>query len=61
MKYRICRRYSLMSGTWYVIQKRILFWWYTYNIIFEDSNRANKILESRLEGYKKKEPNCETP
>lgn len=55
-----------MAGTWYIIQKKILFWWHTYNVSFNDIimanqfvedieyNKQNKIWESPLEWSKKK-------
>lgn len=46
MKYRICRRYSLLAGgTWYAIQKRTLFGWHTLNISFINLFYANKYLD----------------
>ena len=45
MKYRICRRYSPLSGTWYVIQKkRLLFRWHTLNITFDELSMLINIL-----------------
>lgn len=64
MKYRICRRYSPLAGTWYIIQKRTLFSWHTLNISFHNLYLANQYLnevkfkneiyETPLEWYKKK-------
>ena len=42
MKYRVCRRYSPHSGTWYVIKKRTLFGWHTLNISIHNTDLANK-------------------
>ena len=58
MKYRICRRYSLLAGgTWYVIQKRTLFGWHTLNINFINLFYANKYLDQIIF----KNEICETP
>ena len=59
-KYRICRRYSPSSGTWYVIQKkRLLFGWHTLNITFDELHMANQYLELIKEI--RKDGICETP
>ena len=59
-KYRICRRYSPLSGTWYVIQKkRLLFGWHTLNITFDELHMANQYLE--LKEVERKDDMCETP
>lgn len=59
-KYRICRRYSPLSGTWYVIQKkRLLFGWHTLNITFNELHMANQYLE--LKEVERKSNICETP
>ena len=59
-KYRICRRYYPFAGTWYVIQKRIFFfWWRTYNISFENIRDANNLLKD-IE-CNKNDTICETP
>lgn len=61
-KYRISRRYSPSSGTWYVIQKkRLLFGWHTLNIIFDELHVANQYLELIKNGVKRKDDICETP
>lgn len=61
MKYRICRRYSSLSGTWYVIQKkRLLFGWHTLNIIFDELHMANQYLEL-IKEVERKDDICETP
>lgn len=57
MKLRICRRYSPLSETWYVIQKRTLFGWHTLNISFDSLHMANKYLDEI--GYR--DEICETP
>ena len=49
MKYRICRHYSPMVGTWYVIQKKVLFWWRTLPLAFNDLIAADEIF-SKLMG-----------
>lgn len=60
MKYRICRRYSPLSGTWYVIQKkRLLFGWHTLNITFDELHMANQYLQINKEV--EKDDICETP
>ena len=56
MKYRICRHYSPMVGTWYVIQKKFLFWWRTLPLAFNDLNMANQFIEKK----DKKEKVCVT-
>lgn len=43
--YRICRRLSLSFGTWYVVQKKRLFGWHTYNIIFRDVSTAQQFID----------------
>ena len=59
-KYRICRRYSPLSGTWYVIQKkRLLFGWHTLNITFDELHMANQYIE--LKEVERKDDICETP
>ena len=57
MKYRICRRYSPLAGTWYIIQKRTLFGWHTLNISFNSLLYANQYLNE----VKFKNEICETP
>lgn len=44
MKYRICRCYSPLAGTWYIIQKKVLFWWKTLPFAFDDLFYANQLL-----------------
>lgn len=44
MKYRICRCYSPLVGTWYIIQKKVLFWWKTLPFAFDDLFYANQFL-----------------
>lgn len=44
-KYRICRRYSPSSGTWYVVQKKRLFGWHTYNISFREVSMAQQFID----------------
>lgn len=62
MKYRICRRYSPSSGTWYVIQKkRLLFGWHTLNITFDELRMANQYLKLIKKGVEIKDDMCETP
>ena len=57
MKYRVCRRYSPLAGTRYIIQKRILFSWHTLNISFNNLHSANQYLNE----VKFKNEICETP
>ena len=57
MKYRVCCRYSPLAGTWYVIQKRLLFGWHTLNISFEDLNLANQYFDLA----RPRDEICETP
>lgn len=47
MKYRICRHYSPIVGTWYVIQKKFLFWWRTLPLAFNDLKIANQFIEKK--------------
>lgn len=65
MKYRICRRYSPLSGTWYVIQKkRLLFGWHTLNITFKELFMANQYIKANrynIIEVKIKDDICETP
>lgn len=58
-KYRICQRYYPFSGTWYVVQKKILFWWHTYNVSFDDIKMANQFVRD-IEDNKQDEI-CESP
>ena len=60
MKYRICRRYSPLAGTWYVIQKRKIFGWDTLNISFKNRHSANNYLYE-VESRKFRDEICETP
>lgn len=46
IKYRICRRYSPSSGTWYVVQKKRLFGWHTYNISFREVLMAQQFIDN---------------
>ena len=57
-RYRICRRYSPLTGTWYVIQKRTLFGWHTLNICFGNLHMANKYID---DNEMLKDEICETP
>lgn len=56
-KYRICRRFSPLSGTWHVIQKRTLFGRHTLNISFNDLHRANSYIDDMAI----EDEICETP
>lgn len=56
-RYRICRRYSPLAGTWYVIQKRTLFGWHTLNISFDNLHMANQYLDE----VEFQDEICETP
>ena len=58
MKYRVCRRYSPLAGTWYIIQKQTLFGWHTLNISFANLHFANKYLPNEV---KLRDEICETP
>ena len=61
MKYRICRRYSPSSGTWYVIQrKRKIFGWHTLNMTFGELSMANQYLKF-IKVEKQNDDICETP
>lgn len=61
-KYRICRRYSPSSGTWYIIQKkRLLFGWHTLNITFDELYMANQYLGLIKTGAESNDEICETP
>ena len=44
MKYRICRCYSPLVGNWYIIQKKVLFWWKDLPFAFNDLFFANQFL-----------------
>ena len=44
MKYRICRCYSPFVGTWFIIQKKVLFWWKDLPFAFKDLFYANQFL-----------------
>lgn len=44
MKYRICRGYSPLVGNWYIIQKKVLFWWKTLPFAFDSLVYANQFL-----------------
>ena len=57
MKYRVCRRYSPHSGTWYVIKKRTLFGWHTLNISFHNIDLANQYIDK----VKFRDEICDTP
>lgn len=43
--YRIVRRYSAYCGAWYVIQKKIMFWWFTLPLHFSDAVVAKRALD----------------
>lgn len=58
MKFRICRRYSSLAGTWYVIQKRTLFGWHTLNMCFDNLHMANQYLNNDVNH---RDEICETP
>lgn len=62
-KYKIYRRYSPLSGTWYIIKKRTFFGWHTLNLCFDELEMANQYLRDELNGYNDNEDNeiCETP
>ena len=45
-KYRICRRYTPEAGTWYVVQKKRLFGWHTYNISFREVSMAQQFIDN---------------
>lgn len=61
IKYRICRRYAPITGTWYVIQKKILWWWHTYKINFNKLSEANNVMIDMLNGDNINDEICETP
>ena len=44
VNYRICRCYSPLVGNWYIIQKKVLFWWKTLPFAFDDLFYANQFL-----------------
>ena len=58
MKLRICRRYSPLAGTWYVIQKKTFFGWHTLNISFDNLHMANQYIDG---GMIIRDEICETP
>jgi hypothetical protein len=43
MKLRIVRRTSPLCGSWYVIQKKVLFWWRDLKLYFTDLDKANYV------------------
>lgn len=45
-KYRICRRYTPEAGTWYIVQRKRLFGWHTYNISFHDVSMAQRFVKN---------------
>ena len=57
-RYRVCRRYSPLAGTWYVIQKRTLFGWHTLNISFDNQHMANQYIDDDI---MRRDEICETP
>lgn len=57
-RYRVCRRYSPLAGTWYVIQKRTLFGWHTLNISFDNLHMANQYIDDNM---MVRDEICETP
>lgn len=57
-RYRVCRRYSPLAGTWYVIQKRTLFGWHTLNISFDNLRTANQYIDHDV---MIRDEICETP
>lgn len=48
-KYRICKRYAPCYEEWYVVQKKRLFGWHTYNISFPDVSMAQRFIND-IEG-----------
>lgn len=40
MKRRIVRRYSPGAGTWWIIQRKFLFWWISYDLCFKELKEA---------------------
>lgn len=57
-RYRVCRRYSPLAGTWYVIQKRTIFGWHTLNISFDSLHMANTYIDNN---EMLQDEICETP
>jgi hypothetical protein len=43
MKLRIVRRASPLCGSWYVIQKKVLFWWRDLKLYFTDLDKAKHV------------------
>lgn len=41
-KIRIVQRYSPVVGTWYIIQKKIFFWWFDLPYAFNDFKMARQ-------------------
>lgn len=60
-RYRICRRYSPLVGTWYVIQRRFLFWWLTYDFAFDELVMTNQMLRYMKRGDEDLYDICDTP
>lgn len=50
MRVRIIRRYSPFAGTWYVVQKKILFWWKDFPLVFDEKYMAKQYIENRFYG-----------
>lgn len=48
MRVRIIRRYSPFAGTWYVVQKKILFWWKDFPLVFDEKYMAEQYIERQL-------------
>ena len=43
-KYRICKRHVTCYEDWYVVQKKRLFGWHTYNMSFSDVRAAQEFI-----------------
>lgn len=43
-KYRICKRHAICYEDWYVVQKKRLFGWHTYNMSFRDISKAQEFI-----------------
>lgn len=44
MKYKVVRCYNPKVGTWYIIQKRILWWWKDLPFAFDSPMMANQFI-----------------
>jgi hypothetical protein len=48
MEVRIIHRYNPFAGTWYVVQKKILFWWKDFPLVFHEKHMAEQFVEHQF-------------